>query len=168
MQEAYLRAFRYFDRFQGETGRAWLLRIVRNTCYTWIENNRPHQAVLSLDDEWCEPVSAGLDPASVLIADVHRGIVEDALAELPHDLREAVVLREIEQLSYKEIAVVVDVPLGTVMSRLARGRQQLHQLLVKRMPALPDAPSAQVKESRSAEGAAPDASRSLNATGKTA
>jgi RNA polymerase sigma-70 factor, ECF subfamily len=146
VQEAYLRAYRYFDRFQGETGRAWLLRIVRNTCYTWLENNRPHQAVLSLDDERREPISADPDPGSVSIANVHRTLVEEALAELPPDLREAVVLREIEQLSYKEIAVVAEVPLGTVMSRLARGRQQLHQLLAKHMPAAPDSPRAPATE----------------------
>jgi RNA polymerase sigma-70 factor, ECF subfamily len=138
VQEAYLRAYQYFDRFQGEAGRAWLLRIVRNTCYTWLNRNKPHHAAMSLDVEGPELATDFTDPDAGLLADVHRKVVEDALAELSTDLREVVVLREIEQLSYKEIAVVIDVPLGTVMSRLARGRQQLHQILIKQMAATDD------------------------------
>jgi RNA polymerase sigma factor (sigma-70 family) len=131
VQEAYLRAYQYFDRFQGETGRAWLLRIVRNTCYTWLDKNRPHQSAVPLNEAGLEIASKSFAPGTQPLVDIHREMVEQALAELPHDLREVLVLREMEQLSYKEIAVVADVPLGTVMSRLARGRQQLHDLLHK-------------------------------------
>lgn len=138
VQEAYLRAYQYFDRFQGEAGRPWLLRIVRNTCYTWLNHNKPHHAAVSLDAEGPELATDFTNPEAGLLADMHRKVVEDALAELSTDLREVVVLRELEQLSYKEIAVVTDVPLGTVMSRLARGRQQLHQILIKQMAATDD------------------------------
>jgi RNA polymerase sigma factor (sigma-70 family) len=145
VQEAYLRAYQYFDRFQGEAGRPWLLRIVRNTCYTWLNQNKPHHAAMSLDVEGPELATDFADPQAGLLADVHRKVVEEALAELSTDLREVVVLRELEQLSYKEIAVVIDVPLGTVMSRLARGRQQLHQILIKHMADTDDSTTVRPK-----------------------
>ncbi len=129
VQEAYLRAYQYFDRFQGDTGRAWLLRIVRNTCYTWLDKNRPHQSAVPLNEAGLEIASKAFAPGTKPLVDVHREQLEQALAALSPDLREVVVLRELEQLSYKEIAAVADIPLGTVMSRLARGRQQLHDQL---------------------------------------
>jgi RNA polymerase sigma factor (sigma-70 family) len=131
VQEAYLRAYQYFDRFQGDTGRAWLLRIVRNTCYTWLDKNRPHQATVPLSEAGLEIASQAFASGTKPLVDVRRELVEQALAALTPDLREVLVLRELEQLSYKEIAAIADVPLGTVMSRLARGRQQLHDLLQK-------------------------------------
>jgi RNA polymerase sigma-70 factor, ECF subfamily len=131
VQEAYLRAYQYFDRFQGEAGRPWLLRIVRNTCYTWLEKNRPHQTTVPLSNDGLELASKAFGPETRPLVDVSRELVEQALAELTPELREVLVLRELEQLSYKEIAAVADVPLGTVMSRLARGRQQLHDLLLQ-------------------------------------
>jgi RNA polymerase sigma factor (sigma-70 family) len=165
VQEAYLRAYQYFDRFQGDTGRAWLLRIVRNTCYTWLEHNKPHYAALTLNEELQEIVSDSPQPESALSADVDRQVVEQALAELPPNLREVIVLREIEQLSYKEIAVVADVPLGTVMSRLARGRQQLHQVLVKQMGVAGDLPKAPTTTTPAAGIVARAANRSLRESG---
>jgi RNA polymerase sigma factor (sigma-70 family) len=129
VQEAYLRAYQYFDRFQGDTGRAWLLRIVRNTCYTWLEKNRPHQSTVPLNEAGLEIASKAFSPGTKPLVDVRREQLEQALAALTPDLREVIVLRELEQLSYKEIAAVADIPLGTVMSRLARGRQQLHDQL---------------------------------------
>jgi RNA polymerase sigma factor (sigma-70 family) len=129
VQEAYLRAYQYFDRFQGDTGRAWLLRIVRNTCYTWLEKNRPHQSTVPLNEAGLEIASKAFAPGTKPLVDVRREQLEQALAALTPDLREVVVLRELEQFSYKEIAAVADIPLGTVMSRLARGRQQLHDQL---------------------------------------
>jgi RNA polymerase sigma factor (sigma-70 family) len=164
VQEAYLRAYQYFDRFQGEAGRAWLLRIVRNTCYTWLDKNRPHLAALSLNEQGSEVVSDHLDPEAERLVDVHRRVVQEAIAELPIDLREVVVLREIEQLSYKEIAVVADIPLGTVMSRLARGRQQLHGLLQKQMSGVPESPGAQRNKTSGAGIAAPGTRPSLGAS----
>jgi RNA polymerase sigma factor (sigma-70 family) len=129
VQEAYLRAYQYFDRFQGDTGRAWLLRIVRNTCYTWLEKNRPHQSTVPLNEAGLEIASKAFSPGTKPLVDVRREQLEEALAALTPDLREVIVFRELEQLSYKEIAAVADIPLGTVMSRLARGRQQLHDQL---------------------------------------
>jgi RNA polymerase sigma-70 factor (ECF subfamily) len=129
VQEAYLRAYQYFDRFQGDTGRAWLLRIVRNTCYTWLDKNRPHQSTVPLNEAGLEIASKSFAPGTKPLVDIRREQVERALAALPPDLREVLVLRELEHLSYKEIAAVADIPLGTVMSRLARGRQQLHDQL---------------------------------------
>ncbi len=136
VQEAFLRAYRYFDAFQGGTGRAWLLKIVRNSCYTWIENNRPHQDALPLDEEGRDVATDLADPAAELLLESNREMVECALSELPAELREAIVLREIEELTYKEIAAVIEAPIGTVMSRLARGRKQLYQLLRKGFPGL--------------------------------
>jgi RNA polymerase sigma factor (sigma-70 family) len=164
VQEAYLRAYQYFDRFEGDAGRAWLLRIVRNTCYTWLDKNRPHLAALSLSEEGRDVVSDGLDPEAERLVDVHRKVVEQALADLPPDLREVVVLREIEQLSYKEIAVVAEIPLGTVMSRLARGRQQLHPLLQKRINPASDPPGQESPEASAARLAMPGARPSLGAS----
>ena len=150
VQEASVRAYQYFDRFQGDAGRAWLLRIVRNTCYTWLKKNRPHQSAVSLDDARIEVASSSCAPDVQALADVHRELVEGALTELAPDLREVIVLREIEQLSYKEIAVVAEVPLGTVMSRLARARQQLYQLIQRRMaaPADPCPPQKTMRRTR--------------------
>jgi RNA polymerase sigma factor (sigma-70 family) len=142
VQEAYLRAYQYFDRFEGDAGRPWLLRIVRNTCYTWLDQNKPHQAALSLDEDLLEIASDSRQPESVLQVEVDRQVVKDALAQLAPDLREVIVLRELEQLSYKEIAVVTEVPMGTVMSRLSRGRHQLHQILVKQTAGAGDSPAA--------------------------
>jgi RNA polymerase sigma factor (sigma-70 family) len=131
VQEAYMRAYRYFDSFQGDTGRAWLLQIVRKTCYTWLARNRPHQTAVPLNEADLAVASQAFAPGTKPLVDVRRDLVEQALAALTPELREVLVLRELEQLSYKEIAVVADIPLGTVMSRLARGRQQLHDQLLE-------------------------------------
>jgi RNA polymerase sigma factor (sigma-70 family) len=160
VQEAYLRAYQYFDRFQGEAGRAWLLRIVRNTCYTWLDHNKPHQSALPLNEESREIASDSPDPVSALDANVDRQVVENALAELAPDLREVIVLRELEELSYKEIAVVTEVPMGTVMSRLSRGRQQLHQVLVKQMAGADDSRQPSLKPTPIAGMAAQSANQS--------
>ena len=122
-QEACLRAFRFAGGFRGGNGRAWLLAIVRNTACTWLRKNRP-QTMVSIDEnvlvEMEDPVG---QPAAFEKADA--GALRAALEELPLEFREALVLREIEGCSYKEIAEVAGVPVGTVMSRLARGRRQL-------------------------------------------
>jgi RNA polymerase sigma factor (sigma-70 family) len=134
VQEAYLRAFRYFGGFRGEDARAWLLSIVRNTFYTWHQQNREHAADTTEFEEdmhSLETASAGRDgsPEAMLIRSQGRKRVHDALSSLRLEYREVVVLRELEELSYKEIAVIVGIPMGTVMSRLGRGRQQLAALL---------------------------------------
>lgn len=121
-QEAMVRALRYFHAFRGGEARPWLLRIVRNT---WSDlRARSGQADRSLDDVEDRPAD-GPDPEQSAIAGDRRRQVAAALAALPVDAREILVLREIEDLSYKQIAAVIDVPIGTVMSRLARARERL-------------------------------------------
>ena len=133
VQEAYLRAFKFFGGFYGGDSRAWMLTIVRNTCYTWLQQNRVLRLAEPIDDKIDELGPADSDPETLLLQSADSQMVREALQELPVEFREVVVLREMEGLSYKEIANVVDIPIGTVMSRLKRGRTRLHALLVKRM-----------------------------------
>jgi RNA polymerase sigma factor (sigma-70 family) len=133
VQEAYLRAFRSFDGYRGGDPRAWLLSIVRNTCYTWLRQRRGHSVDAAADRDPAEiPDDDAASPEAQVIRHADRLLVRQALEELPAEFREAVVLRELEGLSYKEIAEVVGIPLGTVMSRLSRGRKQLQRALSKR------------------------------------
>jgi RNA polymerase sigma-70 factor (ECF subfamily) len=129
-QEACLRAFRFFDGYQGGNMRSWLLTIVRNTCYTWLHQNRPPDTREVFDEEIHSPEFSGsADPEMQALAGADKETLRRALEELPHIFREALVLREIEGMSYKEIADIASVSLGTVMSRLARGRTRLRQSL---------------------------------------
>ena len=125
VQEAYLRAYQSFSQFRGEDARAWLLTIVRNTCFTWLQQNRRHGAAASFDEDLHDPVVTQNNPETILLrrADVEQ--VRQAIAQLPLALREIIVLREIEGMAYKQIADVVGVPIGTVMSRLSRAREKL-------------------------------------------
>jgi len=132
VQEAYLRAFRFFGGFRGGDGRAWLLTIVRNTCYTWLQQNRSRE-FLALDDEMQQVESDEPSPEASLIVSADSKLLARALEELPVEFREAIVLRELEGLSYKEIADLADIPLGTVMSRLARARKRLQQSIARLM-----------------------------------
>jgi RNA polymerase sigma-70 factor (ECF subfamily) len=122
-QEACVRAWQFFGGYRGGSSRAWLLTIVRNTASTWLKKNRPQAVQILSDDELAEIE----DPAGPAVAFQNADVVmlRAALAELPLEFREALVLRELEGFSYKEIADVADVPMGTVMSRLARARRQL-------------------------------------------
>jgi len=124
-QEASLRAFRFFGSFRGENARAWLLSIVRNTFYTWLRKNRPPEKTVEINDETfeIEDSSANAEAVSPQFADAEA--VRRAIAELPVEFREIVILREMEGFSYKEIAELAEVPIGTVMSRLARARERL-------------------------------------------
>ena len=122
-QEACLRAFKFFGNFRGDNPRAWLLTIVRNTFYTWLQKNRPQSVVAIDDDELAEIEDQTGKPGAFHRADAD--VLRAALETLPLEFREAIVLRELEGLSYKEIAEVAGVPVGTVMSRLARARRQL-------------------------------------------
>ena len=129
-QEACLRAFRFFDGYQGGNMRAWLLTIVRNTCYTWLHQNRPPEAAVEFDEEiHSSESSGGADPELQVLASADKETLRRALEELPGIFREVLVLRELEGMSYKEIADIASVSLGTVMSRLARARTRLRQSL---------------------------------------
>jgi RNA polymerase sigma factor (sigma-70 family) len=138
VQDAYLRAFKYFDSFQGENPSAWLLAIVRNAGFTWMRRNRRSEEVVGsepLDEEEvgnAEPLLGGgsrqlaTDPETLLIEARDRAQVNELVAKLPAEFREVIVLREIQDLSYREIADIVGIPIGTVMSRLSRARKLLH------------------------------------------
>ncbi len=132
VQEAYLRAFRSFGGFQGTDGRAWLLAIVRNACYTWLERKRARGVVVPLEEQAHAAEIDALDPEKHLVRQEDVASVRRAVEELGPELREVVVLRDLQGLSYKEIAAVADIPLGTVMSRLARAREKLQEILLHR------------------------------------
>ena len=123
VQEACVRAFRFIGGHRGGEGRAWLLTIVRNTAFSWLKKNRPHAVVSIDDDELAQIEDQTVTANGVFSAD--KNSLRAALEALPLEFREAIVLRELEGLSYKEIADVAEVPVGTVMSRLARARRQL-------------------------------------------
>lgn len=129
-QEACMRAFRFLNGFRGGDGRAWLLAIVRNTAYTWLKKNRPQMVISVGEDEMAEIEDLKVVDGSFYRADA--GALRAALESLPLEFREALVLRELEGLSYKEIADVTEVPVGTVMSRLARARRQLQDALTRK------------------------------------
>ena len=132
VQESYLRAFRFFSSFQGTNCRGWLLRIVRNTCYTALGARKLREKEVPIEEENYEVEDPSPLPPASLIKKATVEAVREAIAALPVDFREAVVLRELEGLSYKEISEVTEVPIGTVMSRLARARNQLSLMLLER------------------------------------
>jgi RNA polymerase sigma-70 factor (ECF subfamily) len=135
VQEAYLRAFKFFDGFRGGNSRAWLLRIVRNAFYDWLKLNRPEEGVEPFDETLHDTIDHSEGPDALLLEKADHELLHKVIAELPVDFREILVLRELEGFSYKEISEVAGVPLGTVMSRLARAREQLRALLVARLGA---------------------------------
>lgn len=127
MQEAALRAFRAFDNFKGEDGKVWLLVIVRNLFYTSISRKPPESAVF--DEEIHVSGESSGNPEVLLFRDMETRLVRQAIEQLGPEFREVIVLRELEGLSYREIATITGTPLGTVMSRLARGRDHLRHSL---------------------------------------
>lgn len=126
-QEALLRAFRFFSGFHGTDARAWLLQIVRNTCYTWMEKNRSMASNVEFDESL--HLSAAPGPEAQAVAGSEKERLTKALEQLSPRSREVIVLRELEGCSYKEIAAITSMPIGTVMSTLARSRERLHQIL---------------------------------------
>jgi RNA polymerase sigma factor (sigma-70 family) len=133
VQESYLRAYRFFGTFhEGTNCRAWFLRIVRNTCYTALGDHDLKHKQVPLDAEADEIEDTSPLPPVSLAKKATVESVREAIAALPVDFREVLVLRELEGLSYKEISEVSGIPLGTVMSRLARARHQLYLLLSDR------------------------------------
>ena len=129
VQAAYLRALKSFGGFHGTNSRAWLLTIVRNSCYTWFQQKRARGTATAFDEEIHGAGSDAGDPEKLLLSADQKQSVRQAVEELPLELREVVVLRELEGLSYKEIATIAEIPLGTVMSRLSRARERLRQSL---------------------------------------
>ena len=129
VQEAALRAFRFFDNFRGENSRAWFLRIVRNTSFTVLKKNRPDEMNIAFDEELHGGQTPPMDAGVALDRAQDRQTVRAAIEQLPPEFREAITLRELEEASYKEIADIAGVPIGTVMSRLARARRQLQLIL---------------------------------------
>ncbi len=133
VQEAYLRAVKFFADFRGVNSRAWLLTIVRNTCYTWLQQHRAHELTTSFDEELHTAENDLSDPAALVLRSDNSQLLRQSLEELPVEFREVIVLRDLEGFSYKEIAELANVPLGTVMSRLARARERLKQSLCNRL-----------------------------------
>ena len=139
VQEAYLRAFRFFDGLRGESARPWLLGIVRNACYDWMRQNRQLADQLEFDEL---RDSGAVPPASAECADPARQWEQRAQGErinaaidaLPAAYREVIVLRELEEMRYEDIARIAGVPLGTVMSRLSRARALLRESLRDERP----------------------------------
>jgi RNA polymerase sigma factor (sigma-70 family) len=138
VQDACIRALAGIDRYDGRNSRAWVLAIVRNTCFTWLAKHRPKSLIvagdMSMIDELAQTSMVGELPASPeaeLIRKADLAAVETAIAALPHLLREVLVLRDVSGLSYKEIAAMLAVPIGTVMSRLARARAHLAAAVVE-------------------------------------
>jgi RNA polymerase sigma-70 factor (ECF subfamily) len=126
-QDAMLRSYRFFPAFHGGDARAWLLQIVRNTCYTWLDKNRRVKEMTEFNEE--VHGTPGATPEALAIEGDNRERLTHALESLPPRYREVIVLRELEGCSYKEIASIAEIPIGTVMSTLARARRQLQAAL---------------------------------------
>ena len=127
VQDALVRALRHFDGFRGGDARPWLLAIVRNAAFSWLRERRPDEVALP-DDELDTALAAAApaaNPESLAMRRAERREIDEAIVALPIALREALVLRELEELSYREIARITGVPIGTVMSRLSRARHLL-------------------------------------------
>jgi RNA polymerase sigma-70 factor (ECF subfamily) len=129
VQESYLRAFRFFAGFRGGNARAWLMRIVRNTCYTWLHANRPLQEATEFDENLFPPDSRIPNPEDIVLQNDCSAVLRKALGMLPPNFREVLILRELEGMSYSEIADITGMPAGTVMSSLSRARGRLRQAL---------------------------------------
>jgi RNA polymerase sigma-70 factor (ECF subfamily) len=129
VQEAYLRAFRFFPRFRGGGARAWLLTIVRHTCYSQLRAHRPMHEAAEFDENVTPFDSDTPNPEEALLQRDSGDLVRKALEKLPVSFREVVILRELEGMSYKEIADITGMPTGTVMSRLSRARGRLRHAL---------------------------------------
>ena len=126
VQEAALRAFRYFDTYREGDAKSWMLRIVRRTCHSWLERNRPGD-VLPLDEEVLSARGAVSNTESLLQSRSDLRRLDVLIEALPAPLREVIVLRELQELGYREIGEIIGVPIGTVMSRLHRARSALRR-----------------------------------------
>ena len=136
VQEACLRAFRFFDGFRGGDGKAWLLAVVRNTCLTWRRRERARGAVIPFD-ETTHATGAAVSAEAGLVEEARLGTLRDCIESLPVEYKEIIVLRELEEMSYREIAAAISAPVGTVMSRLARARKRLEDCVTARTKRYP-------------------------------
>lgn len=132
VQDACLRAFRFFPGFRGGDSRVWLLTIVRNTCYTWRRQQRD-ELTTPFDEELHDVECDTFNPEVLYLRRIDQQRLREAFEALPVEFREVMVLRELEELSYKDISIIAHVPLGTVMSRLARARKQIQRYLADHM-----------------------------------
>jgi len=133
VQEAYLRAFKSFSGFHGSNGRAWLLTIVRNTSYTLLKKNRAVDLTTPFDEEIHAVGHASVSPEAILEHVEDAELIKNAMDKLPVEFREILTLRHQESLSYTKIGEILKIPIGTVMSRLARARGKLKEYLAARM-----------------------------------
>ncbi len=143
VQNSYLRAYRAFHQLQGESIKPWLLTIVRNVCYRHLQERRRGGNVISLDESLggrsglaaieAELAIAQPSPEAAAIHASEHAILSEAIGALPPAFREVIILREIEEFSYREVADIIGAPVGTVMSRLSRARSELRSLMMKRM-----------------------------------
>src|SRR5437763_5059093 len=134
VQEASLRAFRFYEGFRGDNPRGWFLSIVRNTAFTALKRAGKAEAEVLFDEELHTPETAAADVGAEMDRELDRQTVRAAIEQLPVEFREVITLRELEGCAYKEIADIANVPIGTVMSRLARARRQLHSILAAKFP----------------------------------
>jgi RNA polymerase sigma-70 factor, ECF subfamily len=133
VQEAYLRAFRFFDGFHGGDGRAWLMAIVRNASRTHLQQASHREAAAEFDEDQHSPFASSVGPEARMIQQSSIDAVRQCIEELPSEYKEALVMREMEEMSYKEIAEATGSPIGTVMSRLARARARVQNCLSLRV-----------------------------------
>lgn len=139
VQEAYLRAFRYFGSFRGEDARPWLLGIVRNTCYSWLQSMKLAGEQIEFNDDVevensVESTAGHIEnPEAMLVRKAERAEINVAIESLPITFREVLILREIEEMAYGKIAQLMQIPIGTVMSRLSRARAMLRSALESNM-----------------------------------
>jgi len=132
-QDAMVRALRYMGKFHGDNARPWLLQIVRHACFSWLKENRPAERTFLTDDDDSlqeMPAPAGDEPQAIALRKAERREINQAIAALPVAYREVLVLRELEDLSYTDIARIVEIPVGTVMSRLSRARGLMRAALM--------------------------------------
>jgi RNA polymerase sigma-70 factor, ECF subfamily len=134
VQEAYLRAFRFFDGYRGGDGRSWMLEIVRNTCFTWLR--REKRNLTAVFDETAHtsraPGPHRPNQEDALVEDAKRTILQDCIEGLPEEFREVIVMRELEEMSYRQIGEATGLAAGTVMSRLSRARKRLEDCASRR------------------------------------
>jgi RNA polymerase sigma-70 factor (ECF subfamily) len=133
VQDSFARAYSYFNSFSGKDGKKWLLAIVRNTFYSWYKKKLVRQGVEVAEEQSFEEITSEQTSDMELETKNKQEVVHHALNSLPLEFREVIILRELESMSYKEIAALIGVPIGTVMSRLARGRDMLRTLLVDQL-----------------------------------